>query len=166
VKVLYDRVGDKYKYPLSRKDLNFLQKYVGDGILQKIKLIRFGCNTKTTQEGRTVKKGNIFEIRINFCLYDTRSVLLVDDKKYIDEIKAFGGVVNFKDRFIEWDLADSKLYAYYILLHEIGHIKYCEEVLGGSIAHKASLNEENYCDKYSMEIVKELKNRMRLDIDL
>jgi hypothetical protein len=69
-------------------------------------------------------------------------------------------MIDFKNRSVKWNLMDSKLYVYYILLHEIGHIKYCEEILIDSLAHKTSLKEEKFCDKYSMEIVKEIKEEL------
>jgi hypothetical protein len=161
MKILFDQVGRSYKYPLSRKDIQVLKMHVEDHLLQKIKKIRFGCNTRTTQEGRIVKKGSIYEIRINFCLSDSnRSMVLSDNKKYLREIQKFGGVVNSKERCIEWDVESAKLYAFYVLLHEIGHIYYCEDMMGGKIADKTSAKEEKFCDNYSMEIVKKIKTSL------
>ncbi len=151
MKIQFDTVSKEYRYPLSQKDIKEVKKNIDSAIINKIKLLRFGCNTKTTQEGRTVKRGNSYDIRINFCLNQMKSYVLSENKEYIDVIKKFGGKINFATRTIEWSLLDSKRYALFILLHEIGHIVYCESYLGGKLSTKTSLKEENWCDNYAQK---------------
>lgn len=134
-----------------------MRMFVSSQILNKIRVIKFGCNTKTTQEGRIVKRGKFYDIRINFCLNNKRSLILSEKKKYIEEIRRFGGSVDFETRFVTWQLSDAKLYTFYILFHEISHIIFCENYLDGQLGGKKIISEEQWCDKYSMMLVKKIE---------
>jgi len=156
MKILYDTVTKEYLYPLSKKDIVELKKYIPSEIIEKIKCIRFGCNTKTTQEGRTVKRGRFYDIRINFCLKNLQSLMLSDRKDYIEEIKEFCGKVDIETRMITWSLPYAKRYASYIFLHEIGHITYCEKYFEGQLNKKNSTKEELWCNNYSKQLIRKI----------
>ncbi|GBC59925.1 hypothetical protein DENIS_0867 [Desulfonema ishimotonii] len=157
MKICYDNVSSDYSYPVSKKDIGEIKKIILPEITDKIRVIRFGCNTKTTQEGRIVKQGRVYDIRINFCLNNNRSLILSDRKKYIKEIKQFGGSPDFKSGFITWKLNDAKRYSFYILFHEIGHIAFCEKYLNGNQGTKNSSAEEQWCNNFSMKLIRELE---------
>lgn len=149
MKILYDTVSEEYIYPFSKKDLDKIKAIVSSDILLKIRSIRFGCNMKTTQEGRTVQHGKVFDIRINFCLNNMRSLILSKDQTYIKQIHAFGGVVDPSISTITWKLPDAKRYALYLLLHEIGHIEFSDKYTDNTLKGRSSLSEEQWCDKYA-----------------
>ncbi len=144
-------VSSEYMYPLSKKDITKIKEHLPDNILNKISSIRFGCNTKTTQEGRIVQRGALYDIRINFCLNNLRSLLLSNKKRYLDIIRKFGGDVDLNSNLINWKLYDAKRYTVFILLHEIGHLVFYEKHMQGqpmgSIGSKA---EEQWCENYAM----------------
>ncbi len=81
------------------------------------------------------------------------------EKKYISEISLFGGQLDFKNNIITWRILDAKFYALYILLHEIGHIIYCEKYLNDEMNGKAMLSEEQWCDNYAMKILEAIKEK-------
>jgi hypothetical protein len=83
MKIMYDNISSDYLYPLSKKDMGHIKGYFPTNTIEKIKVIRFGCNLNTTQEGRTVQRGNFYDIRINFCLRGLKSKLLSDQNDYI-----------------------------------------------------------------------------------
>jgi hypothetical protein len=150
MKILYDTVSGEYIYPFSKKDLGKIKSVVSSDILLKIRSIRFGCNIKTTQEGRTVQHGKVFDIRINFCLNKMRSLILSSDQSYIKQIHAFGGVVDSSTGTITWKLPDAKRYTLYLLLHEIGHIVFSEKYTENTLKGRSSLSEEQWCDNYAV----------------
>ena len=76
MKIIYDKVSSDYLYPLSKDDIALGKKVVASEDLDKLRTIEFGCNTKTTQEGRTVQRGKFYDIRINFCLKNLNSLIL------------------------------------------------------------------------------------------
>ena len=157
MKILYDDVSSEYSYPLSKKDVGKIKKYLPSGLSDIIKNIRFGCNTKTTQEGRTVKRGRFYDIKINFCLKNFQSIILAENKDYIEEIKRFGGKINFETRLIGWNKSNAKRYAYYILLHEISHIIYSENYLDAKLNSKSSVKEEQWCNNNSLQMLKNIE---------
>jgi hypothetical protein len=156
MKIIYDQVSSDYLYPLSKDDIAQIKEVVPSEDFAKLRTIRFGCNTKTTQEGRTVFRGNFYDIRINFCLRNLSSLLLSDDKKYLDQIKSFAANVNQKTRLIKWKLADAKRYAFFLLLHEVGHIVYSEHHSQSEFSGPSSKAEEQWCDSYAMNKIQEL----------
>jgi hypothetical protein len=156
MKIIYDKVSSDYLYPLSKDDISQIKKVVAPEDLDKLRTIEFGCNTKTTQEGRTVLRGKFYDIRINFCLKNLSSLLLSDDKKYLDQIKSFAGNVDQKNRLITWKLVDAKRYASFLLLHEIGHVIYSEHHSQSKLSGPPSKTEEQWCDRYAMQQIQEL----------
>lgn len=157
MKVSYDNTSKDYAYPMSRTDLDKLQGVVASPLLAAISVIRFGCNTKTTQEGRTVQRGNQYEIRINFCLRNNRSRLLSTEKSYERTIQSFGGQINKEASLITWSTGSAKLYAFYLLLHEIAHVAYCERFKEGKLEGHGSPTEEAWCDKYASDTLRQLR---------
>jgi hypothetical protein len=159
MKIYYDTVSQDYTYPLSKEDVRFILNKTSVEIINKIKSIRFGCNQVTTQEGRTAQRGDRYDIRINFCLKNNTSYRLSDDKKYIEQIKSFGGIININSKHISWNISDAKIYGEFLLLHEIGHIAYPENIINNGFTDKSSKKEEKWCDTFAMEI---LKNKILL----
>lgn len=156
MKVLYDNVSPEYIYPLSKNDVTEIKQIISASIIEKITYIRFSCNTKTTREGRVVKDTNKYNIRINFCLNKFRSLVLSEDKKYIMFIHKFGGLVNLDTRFITWNMQSAKKYAKFILLHEIAHIVFAEEMMDGQLkGRRGSVSEEEWCNHFALELLAE-----------
>jgi len=161
MKILYNSVSSEYLYPLSNKDIRRIRDYIPSEILDLISCIRFGCNVKTHREGRIVKRGRFYDIRINFCLRRVggplQSLIQSDTKEYIEEVKRYGGKLDLNTKTISWELQDAKRYAFYILLHEIGHIVYSEKHLKGQLGWKGSRKEEKWCYDYSMRLMKQMR---------
>lgn len=156
MKIIYDKVSSDYLYPLSKDDICQIKKVVESEDLGKLRTIEFACNTKTTQEGRTVQRGKFYGIRINFCLKNLSSLLLSKDKKYIDQIKSFAAIIDQKSRLITWKLADAKRYALFLLLHEVGHVIYSEHHSQSKMSGPTTKDEEQWCDSYAMQKIQEL----------
>ena len=156
MKISYDKVSSDYLYPLSKDGVAQIKKVVSAEDIDKIRSIEFGCNTKTTQEGRTVQRGRFYDIRINFCLKNLSSIVLSDEKKYLDQLKSFAGSVDQKTRLITWKLADAKHYALFLLLHEVAHVIYSEHHSSGKFSGPPSKAEEQWCDSYAMQKIQEL----------
>jgi len=152
MKIIFDRLSSGYIYPLSKKEIIQATNIVSSNDLEKIRIIRFGCNTKTTQEGRTVQHGNFYDIRINFFLKEFTSIILSDDKSYINHLKIFTNGVDQKTRIISWELAEAKRYALFLLFHEIGHVIYSEHHSSMKMTSQTK-NEEQWCDRYAMQTV-------------
>jgi hypothetical protein len=156
MKLIYDKVSSEYLYPLSKLDIVKLKSVVPLDVISKIRCIRFGCNTKTTQEGRVVQHGNVYDIRVNFCLNNMKTLILSDNKKYIAQINKFGGIVNFDTRCVAWRLNDAKRYALFLLLHEVSHVIFALDYGNKQLAEVASNNEEEWCDNYALNKLQEI----------
>jgi hypothetical protein len=156
MKVVYDNKSADYVYPLSKKDLNKIKSIISSMVMERIRELNFGCNLKTMQEGRIVQRGESFTIRINFCLKDNASQLLSEDHRYIKEIKRFGGEINYSQRAIKWRMENAKLYAAYLIFHEIAHIVYSDQYKNGRIIGSGSRFEEEWCHNYSLDMIKHL----------
>jgi len=156
MKVSYDTISQDYSYPLSRNDLDTLRCMVSPSLLEVVGAVRFGCNTKTTQEGRTVQRGKQYEIRINFCLKNNQTKLLSDERSYQHTVQRFGGTIDKETGLITWFPAGARLYAFYLLLHEIGHVAYCERFKEGRLEGHGSPTEESWCDEFAAIGLKQL----------
>jgi len=159
MRVIFGQISPGYKYPLSKKGLIPLREsgIVPEGIWERIQCIRFGCNTKTTQEGRTVQRGKTFEVRVNFCLWNFQTRLLSKNKSYLGFIARFGGKINREAGTITWNVEAAKRYALFILLHEIGHVVYCEQFSNGVIkGQRGDRTEEQWCDNFALRGLKTL----------
>jgi hypothetical protein len=159
MKISYDKVGSGYLHPLSKEDVARIVDHISLDTAAVISHIRFGHNLNTTQEGRVVKRGESYEIRVNFCVRTTgahlQSRLLSDNRgMYLEQVKMFGGRVDLSSKTIYWALPEAKRYASYVLLHEIGHVVYCEEYLHGQMDQRQDSREEKWCDSFSRKLVK------------
>ncbi len=166
MKIIYNKVSAEYLYPLSKSEAAKVKNVVSIEDINKIRLIEFGCNTRTTQEGRTVQKGNYYDIRINFCLKNYSSLILTDEKEYINQIQRFSGIVDKKTRLIKWKLADAKRYAIFLLFHEIGHVVYSEHYSNNKLIGSSSKAEEQWCDSYAMQKIQELEINVQSTINV
>lgn len=158
MKITYDKISPEYVYPLnSKSDLENFKKAVSSKILERISKIHFGCNRKTTQEARLVQRGAHFDIRINFCLMDYRSPILSDKKDWVKTIEKFGGKLDLPSKTVIWSLPSAKSYAFFLLLHEVGHIAYCEKHFEGKITNKkGSSAEEKWCEIYAFDAINKM----------
>jgi hypothetical protein len=158
MRITYDKVSPEYLYPLnSKSDFDFFRNEIQKHILDRIRLVRFGCNWKTTQEARLVQRGECFDIRINFCLKNYRSPILSDKKDWSNTIEKFGGVLDLSSNTVEWSLANSKRYSMFLLFHEVGHIAYCIKHFGGKITNKkGSSSEERWCESYALDAINKI----------
>lgn len=160
MKISYDKIGPGHLYPLSQADVERIRDVLPADIVNAITEVRFAYNGKTTQEGRMVKRGRLYEIRVNFCLMDTggclQSRMLCDKKRYVGEVTRYGGQPDPRTKVIRWDLEHAKRYAYYVLLHEIGHVVYLERYVGSRPVGKAHSKEETWCDGFSAALVRQL----------
>lgn len=156
---LFDQISTDYRYPLTRNDIDKALKIVPSEVHAAISLIRLGCNQSTTQEGRLVQRGKYYEIRINFCLHNGRTKLLSKEKRYMDQIKKYGGTIEIANGSVDWTSASARRYALFILFHEVGHIVYCLQHYEGRLGMHSSREEENWCDGYASESVERLLKR-------
>jgi len=161
MKILYDNVSSEYRYPLSKRDVGRVRSHIPSEIWDAILYIRFGFSAKTDRAARMVERGRFYRIRINFCLKQVeghlQSLMLFDDKRYIENVKRYGGRPNLSTRTIDWDLKDAKRYAYYLLLHEIGHVVHFEKhLLDGISGRQNAPKEEEWCDNYSAQLIEKM----------
>ena len=153
MKIIYDNVSPDFSFPLSRKDIRVLKEILPLGIYEKINVLEFGCNRKTTQLGRTVQLANgVYNIRVNFCLKNFTSIVLSEGHYYIEPVEQCGGVIDLTTRLVQWTSLSAKKFGFFILLHEIGHICYAEHILERqSWEKKAGGNEEKWCDNFARD---------------
>ena len=94
MKIAYDKLSSDYLYLLSKNDIAKVKSVVSPEVINKIRTLEFGCNLKTTQEGRVARSGSVYDIRINFCLKKLNSFILSDDNMQLSStfaIIAVGG---------------------------------------------------------------------------
>jgi hypothetical protein len=162
MRVSYDKVGSRYIYPLCEREVRVIMNHVPPIALDLITWIRFGCNLRTTQEGRVVKRGKFYEIKVNFCLWDREGdmqsrLLSAGRKSYLEQVRRYGGIPDAEMKAIKWDLANAKRYASFVLLHEVGHVIHGEKYLHGQMGRKrSSRREENWCDDFSAQLVRRI----------
>lgn len=153
MKIEYD-TAEPYTHPLNKSDVKRLRALIGENIAARIAHIRFGCNQKTTQEGRTMQRGPQFDIRINFCVKSNQGLLLSTKSDYAKIVLRCGGKVDLRNNMILWTSSGAKLYTAFILLHEIGHIVYCETHAGGQFnGSRPANNEERWCDDFALNLL-------------
>lgn len=153
MKIEFDSAGP-YTYPLSKADVQRLRSLVAESVAAKIARIRFGCNQKTTQEGRTVQRGPRFDIRINFCVKSNQGLLLSTRSDYAKILARCGGKIDHRNNMVVWTTRGARLYAAFILLHEIGHVVYSESYAGGQFnGSRPANNEERWCDEYALSLL-------------
>lgn len=160
MKVSYNKISSGHTYPLSRTEVVKLRCVVGSSLLAAVSAIRSGCNAKTTQEGRTVQRGKQYEIRINFCFKNNQSRLLSSDKDYLRAIQGFGGQIDQITSLITWSPHNAQLYAFYLLLHEVAHVAYCERFSQGKLVGHGSPTEEAWCDEYVAGLLGQLQEQL------
>lgn len=143
-----------YTHPLGKADVQRLRSLVPEGIAAKIAHVRFGCNQKTTQEGRTVQRGPQFDIRVNFCVKSNQGLLLSSKSDYTKILTRCGGRIDHPNNMVVWTPEGARLYAAFLLLHEIGHIAYSDAYAGGQFnGSRPANNEERWCDEYALTLL-------------
>lgn len=157
MRVEYDNVDGCYAYPFSRKDLPVLAEVVDPDTLARVRLIRFGCNNRTTQEARLVGRGKHFDIRINFATDPSLcSRLRSREARYLNVLKALGARIELDSNAAQWSKLSASKYARWLILHEFGHIVYVARNAGGGIAGRTSAAEEAFCDRFAWQGVNHL----------
>lgn len=160
MRIIYDSVSAEYTYPLSKADVGRVKNHVPSDIWDTILYIRFGFSANSTHAGRMFGRGNSYRIRVNFCLKKVegrlQSPLVCRQKRYVENVRRYGGKPDLITRTIAWDLKSAKRYALYVLLHEIGHVVYAEKDLPGSRSFCRISREEDWCDEYSVKLMQEM----------
>lgn len=101
-----------------------------------------------------MQRGPQFDIRINFCVKSNQGLLLSVKSDYTKIVLRCGGKVDLRNNMISWTSSGAKLYAAFILLHEIGHIVYCKTYAGGDFHdNRPANNEERWCDEYALGLL-------------
>ena len=109
-----------------------------------------------------IQRGEFFDLRVNFCLKRVGQrlqtpVLSCSNKRYIEEVRRYGGRPDCATKRIEWDLPSAKRYACYVLLHEIGHIAYSQVRPHDRLDAKGYAGEEQWCNHYSTKLLKAIQ---------
>ena len=161
MRISYDSVSSEYLYPLSRRDVARIAEHIPQEIWGAIRRIRFGCSRKSPLEGRTLKRGTSYDIRVNFCVRrvgkDLESLLLSERSRYVEEIEKYGGTPDLTRKTVAWDLKGAKRYAYYVILHEIAHVAYALTFPQSSMSPWRSVpGEEDWCDNYSAHLTQKI----------
>jgi hypothetical protein len=79
------------------------------------------------------------------------------ERSYQRTIERFGGKIDKEAGLIVWSPGGAKLYAFYLLLHEIAHVAYCERFKEGKLEGHGSPTEESWCDEYAAGALKQLR---------
>lgn len=157
--VTFDRVQGGYEYPLSRtqvRDLITKAESLYPKLTGLVRAVRCGCNWSTGQEGRIVRGGGEFTVRLNFCVRDGSSPVLSVRESWLRPVRFCGGEPDLSSRQVRWSKADAARYASFILLHEIAHIVYMlkhdERKFAGA---KGSPSEEAFCNAWAKRALEE-----------
>jgi len=162
VRIIYDSVSPEYIHLLSKADVSRIRNHVPSDIWERILYIRFGFSGNSTHAGRMVCRGSrSYRIRVNFCPKRVegrlQSPVVCRQKGYLDGVRRCGGKPDLATKTIDWDLENAKRYAFYVLLHEIGHVVYAEKDLPGSGTFRPSPKEEDWCDNYSTRLMQRIR---------
>lgn len=147
---------------MSRKDVARIKEHIPQEIWRAIHRVRFGCSRKSPLEGRTLKRGASYDIRVNFCVrrvgMHLESLLLSDRSRYVEEVERYGGRLDLTRKTVMWDLKSAKRYAYYVILHEIAHVAYALTFPYSNMSPWRSVpGEEDWCDDYSAHLTQKIR---------
>jgi hypothetical protein len=153
VKVDYDKASLGYSYPLGAKAVReLIREEVPEELRRHIVRVRFGCNQRTTQEARIVARGELLEIRINFCPHNGRTRILTDRPNWTSVVVALGGVLDVERGEVEWPSDAAQRYTIFLLFHEIAHVLYFQMHGSGTLSSfKSSPAEEKWCDSFALD---------------
>jgi len=160
MKVLYDTVSSDYTHLLSKADVGRIKDYVAPEVWRAIDYIRFGFSAKSNRAGRMVTHGRRYSIRVNFCPRRAQegleSPIVCNDRPYLQNVRRYGGKLDLASNTIKWDMKNARRYAFYVLLHEIGHVDYAEKDLPGANCRHSDPREEDWCDNYSAQLMRKM----------
>lgn len=101
-----------------------------------------------------MQRGPQFEIRINFCVKSNQGLLLSTKSDYAKILARCGGKIDRQNNMVVWTPSGARLYAAFLLLHEIGHVVFCESYAGGQFnGDRPANNEERWCDEYALSLL-------------
>ena len=121
----------------------------------RIVAVHFGWNSRTTQEGRIVQRGDKFDIRINFTTKNDQSRLISPTPRWLVPVRACGGIEHPDQMVVDWPPGTAKRYATFLLLHELAHVVYLGRTTASSFRNlRGSLSEESFCDKWALQALR------------
>jgi len=157
-RVQFDVITKGYEYPLSREEVLHVLSWaeeVAPGLPQLVRSVRFGCNHRTTQEGRVVQRGESFEVRVNFCPKDNRTRILRSSRSWLLHAKKCGGVPDLESGAVTWSRDSARRYAVFLLLHELAHVVYMRRIGSREFDEKSGgESEERFCDDWAEAALK------------
>jgi hypothetical protein len=159
----FDVVAKGDRHPLTRDDVQHLLSRLYAEVPEiegLVSALRFGCNFRTTQEGRLAQRGGQYEIRINFCLREGTSRIVSDTDSWLKWVKMCGGRPSLKDKIVRWDEGPAKRYAAFLLFHELAHIVYALRNSSFELGRwRGSPEEERFCDQWAAQSLKGIWNK-------
>jgi len=153
MKVIFDRLPPGHVFPLSKKQIVMA---IDDACAQEavarndIRMVRWGCNERTTQEASIIQRGDQYDIRVNLTILDGCTRVVAVLPRWLGQIKTFGGEIDFAANRVKWRPGGVHRYARFLLYHEIAHIVFNRR-LGrrGMVVTRNSYVEERFCDEWA-----------------
>jgi hypothetical protein len=115
---------------------------------ESVRALHFGWNARTTQEARVVKRGRLWEIRINFTVEDDTSAILSRERRWTAPVRKCGGVLDLPAGKVRWPAGAAERYCAFVLLHELAHILYWDSV---DVRSRSLGGLEATCDRWASE---------------
>jgi hypothetical protein len=84
--------------------------------------------------------------------------LLTGERSYLKTIRLFGGKIDEELGVIAWSPDGAKRYAFFLVLHEIAHVAYCEKFKEGKLEGHGSPTEESWCDEFAADALDQVKS--------
>lgn len=143
-------------FPLSAREVrSVLRSEVAPDILERIAWVRFGCSTRTGQEGRVVERGTRYDIRIDFCPHESGDGVLFtrrlsERREWTEPVRSLGGRFDPGTPTVIWSVESAARYAVFLLLHEVAHIVFNVSRRGGFCGTSRDPAEEVWCDSFAM----------------
>ena len=155
-RIVFDPAPEEHRHPLSRHEVAAALARAGSEIPRlaaRLRLVRFGCNLRTTQEGRVVERGDFFEIRLNFVPRRDRTRILSTKAPWLQGVQVSGGRVDRRAGVVVWPPGTAVTYARFLLYHELAHIAYMDRNGADRFGEgRGSREEEVFCDAWAARL--------------
>lgn len=161
MKIYFAKLPSERKHPLEGEDFGPLKAVVGTALVSRIRTLSFKDNQRTTQEARLRYYGTQVDIAINFCCDGGTSRMLSADRRYVSIVERLGGVVHPHEKRVHWTPKAAKVYAYFLILHELAHVVYLDEHPDIS-DFRGSREEERWCDAFALKHALQLMEDPRI----
>lgn len=154
-RITFDRVTERHRFAVTRPDVERALALAFQAVPElrsQLRSVRFGCNTKTTQEGRISQRDlEVFEIRVNFCLEGDRSPVFgrTSVAWWRRKVVSFGGALDPERNTVLWTDATAARYTMFILFHEIAHVVYMRRHGAAEFEGYGGGDEERFCDDWA-----------------